>query len=343
MNDVVGRAKGGNARAAKLSQAERSEIARKGGVTRWKNASAGSVSEGVSAIRRGNFREQFGIDVECFVLDNAAKTAVISQIGMARVLGLSPRGNALSRFLASQAMNNFVGAELREKLENPLVFQWGTGGAKAPPAIVHGLDAALLIDICNAIIAAESSGNLSGIRYKGITQQSHIILGASAKSGIQRLVYDLAGYNPTFEETITAFKAYIQEEAKTYVQEFPNQLYLEWHRLYDLPVPLRGKPWQFRYLTVRHIYYPLAKSNGKILILLRALKAQGGDRRKRLFQFLNAIGAQALRMHLGRVLEMAEDSLDKDAYERRITKRFGGQVEFDFDFPSVPTASLPPS
>src|ERR1700731_968506 len=30
--------------------------------------------------------------------------------------------------------------------------------------------------------------------------------------------------------------------------EFPNELYLQWYRLYDIPVPERGKPWQFKYL-----------------------------------------------------------------------------------------------
>lgn len=57
---------------------------------------------------------------------------------------------------------------------------------------------------------------------------------------------------------------------------------------------------------VRHIYYPLAKSNGKILELVRALKLNDGDRNKKLFQFLNEVGARALRMQLGRVLEMSE-------------------------------------
>jgi hypothetical protein len=142
-------------------------------------------------------------------------------------------------------------------------------------------------------------------------KQAHIIVGASAKSGIQGLVYRLAGYNPTAEEVITAFKLYVQEEARKYEPEFPNELYREWHRLYDLAVPARGKPWQFKSLTVRHIYYPLAQSSGKLYVLLKALKAKDGDRAKKLFQFLNAIGARALRIQLGRVLEMAESSSDK--------------------------------
>jgi hypothetical protein len=100
----------------------------------------------------------------------------------------------------------------------------------------------LLIDLSNAIIAAESAGRLPS-RYDRIAKQAHIIVGASAKSGIKQLVYSLAGYNPTAEEVIAAFKLYVQEEARKYEPEFPNELYMQWHRLYDIPVPERGKPW----------------------------------------------------------------------------------------------------
>jgi hypothetical protein len=66
---------------------------------------------------------------------------------------------------------------------------------------------------------------------------------------------------------------------------------------------------------------------------LKALKAKGGDQKKKLFQFLNQIGARALRIQLGRVLEMAESSPDKYTYEKKIVERFGGQKEFEFIIP----------
>jgi hypothetical protein len=74
---------------------------------------------------------------------------------------------------------------------------------------------------------------------------------------------------------------------------------------------------------------------------LRAIKARGGDRQKKLFQFLNDIGARALRMQLGRVLEMAESSPDKSTYERKIAERFGGQQELELIAPN-PSNVLPP-
>jgi hypothetical protein len=170
-------------------------------------------------------------------------------------------------------------------------------------------------------------------QYARLAKQAHIIVGASAKSGIQGLVYRLAGYNPTAEEVISAFKAYVQEEAKRYEPQFDDALYAEWYRLYDIPRLDRGRPWHFKYLTVNHIYYPLARSSGRILELLRANKAKGGDRTKKLFQFLNEIGTIALSRHLGRVQEIAEDSEDKWEYEARIAKRFGFEQQLELPIP----------
>lgn len=323
----------GKARAESMPATRRADIARAGAAARW-----GKLPK---ATHVGNFNEQFGIDVECYVLGDLEKTAVISQTGMARALGLSPRGNALPRFINSRAMADFVGADVRQKLENPFKFQWGTGGAGMPPANIHGFQAVLLIDLCQAIIAAASEKKLTAARYRGVIKQAQIIMGASAKSGITGLVYALAGYSPSTEEVIAAFKLYVQEEAKKYEPEFPAELYMEWHRLYQIPVPDRGRPWHFKHLTVRHIYHPLAKSSGKLLKLLRALKSADEGRSKKLFQFLNEVGARALRMHLGRVLEMAESSSSAAEYEYRIKQRFGDQGELEFVMPTMLPPTLP--
>lgn len=332
---ALGAAKGGEARAKALSPEERSRIAREAVEKRW--AKAGKLRPeaervGLRAIEVGSFKDEFGIDVDCYVLNDAQKTAVISQRGMAQAIGFSKRGDRLAVFANSKTMDGYIGRDLREKLSSPLVFQRKYAAAENPVGDKsHGYDATILIDICQAILAASKDGKLAGPRYEKMIANAQVILGASAKSGIKGLVYALSGYNPTAQEVIDAFKAYVQEEAKKYEREFPNELYLQWHRLYKIPVPERGKPWQFRHLTVKHIYYPLAKSNGKLLTLLRALKAQDGSRQNKLFQFLNDIGARALRMQLGRVLEMGESSKNQDEYERKIAERFGGQQEIDFD------------
>lgn len=322
--EIKGKAKGGLARANALSPERRKEIAEKAAEARWEKLPI--------SIKKGNFQENFGINVDCYVLNDEHKTAVITQLGMGEVLGLGSGGSRLPRFVSNKTMSEYIWPELRGKIENPIVFQLHTSGRKSQSNVkANGYDVTILIDICSAIIKAEEDGRLIKSQAN-VAKQARIILNASAKAGIKGLVYALAGYNPSTEEVIAAFKAYVQEEARKYEQEFPSELYMQWHRLYKIPVPIRGKPWHFKHLTIRHIYFPLAKSNGKILELIKAHKAADGDRQKKLFQFLNEIGARALRIHIGRVLEMSESSETNIEYENKITERFGGQQELELVF-----------
>lgn len=324
-DEVKGRAKGGAARAAKLSPERRIEIARNAAVARY----------GLKATHKGNFLDEFGVDVECFVLNDSKKSAVISQRGMGAALGMGEGGSKLPRLVSTKSLTPYVGPALREKLENPLVFQGPSGGpGSAPPPVVNGYDVTVLTELCRAIARAAAEGSLASNQSR-LANQANIILGASANAGITGLVYALAGYRPEVEEVIQAFKAFVQEEAKKYEAEFPNELYEAWLSLYKIPKPVRGKPWKAMHLTRSHIYFPLAQSNGTVYELLKALKAKGGDQKTKLFQFLNDIGARALRMQIGRVLEMAQSSKTPAEYEARIVERFGGQTELELILPSL--------
>lgn len=319
-DEITGRAKGGIARAEALSPDERRDIAKKAAAARW----------GYKATHKGTFTEDFGIDVDCYVLDDDQKTAVISQRGMGAALGLGESGSRLPNFVKGEKVAPYIGRELSEKLENPLVFQWAPAGAnQPPPSVVHGYDVTILIDVCKAIIKADEEGKLLS-RQAHIAKQAHIIVNASAKSGIKHLVYALSGYDATREEIIRAFKLFVQEEARDYEREFPNQLYREWYRLYELPEPERNKPWKFKHLTLNHVYWPLAKSNGKILALTKVQRAASGERHRKLHQFLSEVGVKALRQHLGRLLGIAEMSEDKAQYEKSVRRIFGEQQEWDF-------------
>jgi P63C domain len=321
------KAKGGIARAEVLSPEERSRIAQKAAAARW----------GVRATHKGNFREEFGIDVDCYVLSDEQKTAVVSQRGMSAALNMSGTSSrALLALLEGRKIAPYVGPELREKLLKPLIFQWAPvvskGAAKSESGLqllIHGYDVTILIDVCKAIVRAEENVRLLE-RQKKIARQAHVILNASAKAGIKGLVYALAGYDATREEVVAAFKYFVREEAREYEKEFPDQLYGEWYRLYQLPKPEKNKPWKFKHLTVNQVYTPLARSNGKILALTRAQKAVSADRRAKLHQFLSEIGVKALRTHLGQLLGIAQVSENQAQYERHVEKVFGAQISLPF-------------
>lgn len=316
-DEPKGRAKGGFVVASKMSKAQLQERAKKGAATRWGN-------EPKKALRKGSFKDELGIDAECYVLDDDKKTAVITQVGMGQILGLGTGGSRLPRFVLNKTMESYLGPELRDKIENPLIFQW-VGAGQSGSGRAHGYDATILIEICQAILKAKSDGKAIN---PAVVAQAGIIVGASAKSGIQGLVYAITGFDRTKEEIIQAFKSFVLEEAKKYEKEFPVELYIEWARLYGHRLQ---RSWKDMHLTIDHVYEPLAKSDGKLLELLRDAKSQSGDRNKKLFQFLNEIGARALRMQLGRVLEMAQSSPDQIAYESKVEERFkSGQKSITF-------------
>lgn len=112
-----------------------------------------------------------------------------------------------------------LGVELLQKIANPLIFNGGTAVGNMPPmGPVHGYDVTLLIDICKALVMAQAQEKLRSSQAN-IAKQAQIILGASAKSGIQGLVYKLAGYDATREEVLLAFKLFVQQEAREYERD----------------------------------------------------------------------------------------------------------------------------
>jgi hypothetical protein len=207
------RAKGGVARAESLSSEERSLIAKKAAVARW-------GMKPPQATHKGNFQNDFGIDVECYVLNDEQKTAVISQRGMGLAIGLKDGGGrAFPRFVQGKVVAQALGVDLLEKINSPLIFNGippvadGTVTSAAEQK-VYGYDVTILIDVCKAIVKAEADNKLLSSQAH-IAKQAHIILNASAKAGIKGLVYALSGYDATREEIITAFKLYVQQEAST--------------------------------------------------------------------------------------------------------------------------------
>ncbi len=310
---VVGRAKGGVAVAAKMTPEDKTERAKKGALARW----------GLKATHKGSFKNEFGIDAECYVLNDPTKTAVITQLGMGEILGLGSGGSRLPRFVFNKTMSEYLGPELTEKIKNPVVFHIvsaGQGGASLVKA--NGYDATILIDICRAVLQAKADKkNIN----PAVVTQAGIIVGASAKAGIQGLVYALAGYDRTREEIIEAYKMYVREEAREYEREFSPELYEQWYRLYGLAKPERGRPWEFRYLTIDHIYKPLANSHGKVFDLAKTSKATSGERGDKIHQFLSEIGVKALRTQVGKIMGIALVSADRAEYERHIAEKIFGQ------------------
>ena len=319
------KAKGGVALAKAMTPEERKARAKKGAVARW-------GAKPLQATHTGNFKNDFGIDVDCYVLNDENKMAVISKRGMGSALGYKGDGGSrLAGFIKGRAISQYAGRDLIEKLDNPIVFQGVVPGATSMArSETHGYDVTILIDLCKVIIQADADGKLLASQAN-LLKQANIILGASAKAGIQGLVYALAGYDRTKDEVIAAYKMYVMEEAREYEKEFSPELYEQWYRLYGLVKPERGRPWEFKYLTIDHIYKPLAKSNGKVFSLAKSSKQANGGKGDKIHQFLSEIGVKALRTQVGKITGIAIVSESRAEYERHIAEKVYGQKSFSFD------------
>ncbi|MGK0736609.1 P63C domain-containing protein [Yokenella regensburgei] len=307
-----GKAKGGIARAKVLTSKQRSAQAKKGAAARW----------GYKATHKGSFMDEFGIDAECYVLNDEDKTVVTSKRGLSRLLGLGGLGNDVDRVIHSQYMAPYVDAVLLEKFKNPLIFQWKGDDAGLGFSEAHGYDITVVGDLASALIKANIAGALPKSRIEA-ARQAQLLSNAAMKAGIKGLAYAVAGYRPEVQEVINAFKAFVREEARQYEKEFPDELYEEWYRLYGLNRPEKGRPIRFGQLTNMQIYVPLAKSKGKILEQIRASRDENGKQTDKLHLFLSEIGVKALRQHIGKLLGVAAMSDNKEEYEAGIEKVFG--------------------
>lgn len=309
-----GKAKGGIARAESLTKEQRSEIAKKGAAARW-------ASKPLKATHKGNFKDYFGVNAECYILDDQTKTPVVTKTGLAKLLGIGELARDIDRLLESPYMREHGDPELRAKMKKAFNFQYS--GQSKNITNAHGYDITTIVDIGKALIDARDAGSLPDSRLASADTAQKII-NASAKSGIRGLAYAVAGYEPEAQEVIEAFKVHVQEEARAWSKVFPDELYYEWYRLYGLNKPDKGgHPIAFRWFTERHIYKPLAKSKGVVFELAKQSRDENGSRSDKIHQFLSEVGDKALRHHIGKVVGMASMSETNDQYEAGLKRVFG--------------------
>lgn len=312
--DESGKSKGGIARAKSLTSEQRKDIAKKAAAARWKD-------KPLKATHKGNFKDYFGVNAECYILDDQTKTPVVTKTGLARLLGIGDLARDIDRLLESPYMREFGDPELRAKMGKAYNFQYS--GQSKNISNAHGYDITTIVDIGKALIDARNAGALPESRAES-AETAQKIINASAKSGIRGLAYAVAGYEPEAQEVIEAFKIHVQEEARAWSKVFPDELYYEWYRLYGLKKPEKGgHPIAFRWFTERHIYEPLAKSKGVVFELAKQSREENGSRSDKIHQFLSEIGDKALRHHIGKVSGMASMSESKEQYEDGLKRVFG--------------------
>lgn len=277
-----------------------------------------------------------GLQLECYVLKDGRR--VFAKRGMARALGLkSEGGNAFLKTLSGKKLGSEISDELREQLENPIVFSI----AGAEPG--HGFEADILVDVCKAVVRADEAGKLVEAQ-KPMAHQARAIINALAKVGIAALIDEATGYQTERgpDALRLLVQAYIEKEQREWEKEFPDDFYLTLNKVYGSDPYIAkasgavviNKPQHFGNFTNKYVYGPL--ENGEVLKELQRLNPKitaTGTRKEKLHQFLSqGYGIEKLREQRQEVLTMLKLSDDIDDFKRLYEKRFGPMAQGSFFF-----------
>lgn len=332
--EVKGKAKGGLARAASLTDEQRKEIAAKGAEARW--------GDDIEIAKRFGAIEIGDISIPCAVL--ADGTRVLSERAITKAFGGKRGGSHWKRmkemdqgaylpvFLSAKNINPFINKDLQEGLGRRRFYRQKRGGSPA-----FGIEASLLPKICNVYLAMRDKGDALTSSQIPIAMQADIIMRGLAEVGITALVDEATGFieEKKKDEYREIFKEFIRKECREWEKEFPLQFFEMIYQLYEMPKGVEGKHPQFFGKFIRkYIYAPLAGSNGEILKHLdekNPVIYKGGGRKHRMHQFLTEeLGLPAVRSHIWQVVGIGNASTNKAAFDRNIARAFpakGRQID----------------
>ena len=210
-------AKGGRARAKRLSKGRRSEIARLAASARWELPRATHAGE----LKLGNTA------IPCAVLEDG--TRVLTQAEFMLALGRNPkpmgtRGGEFEQvpaMLRGKALNPFISKELLDS-SRPVKFIPKQGG------FALGFRAEILPMVCDVYLKAREAGDLPH-NQQHVARQAEILVRALAHVGIIALVDEATGFQADRARDALAriLEAFVAKELRRWVRTFPLDYYRE--------------------------------------------------------------------------------------------------------------------
>lgn len=240
MNDEIeGRAKGGHARAAKLSPDERSTIAKNAALKRW---SERERSNDDTPRVLESFKSKLDIAgsvIPCaIVMGPMGVQRVLSENGVTNAIlgtrsGASKRlkkaasedGAPIPIFIAPRQLRPFITKDLVDGPLTPIDYLDGS-------RIVRGYDASILAAVCNVWLKAREAGALQDQQLEKALK-AEILTRALAETGIVALVDEATGYQSVRPQN--ALQSYlelvIRRELAVWAKKFPDEFYENIYKL----------------------------------------------------------------------------------------------------------------
>ncbi len=308
-------AKGGKARAEKLSSDELSEIGKKGAQARWEKAGKSkaipkATHEGILLIGTA--------EIPCAVLDTRVR--LLTQSGFMIALGRARQAKGrqyydsdvnLPAFLTAKNLKPFITNDLKVT-SSQIEFQT-LGGVRA-----FGYSAELLPKVCGVFLDAKAAGVLTH-NQEHIAEQALMLIRGLAQVGIIALVDEATGfqYDRPRRDLEEYLKKFLSESLRRWVRTFPADYFKHLCRLRDVELrPDMKLPQYFGHLTNDLVYRRLAPG---LLKRLKERRLERGSQSNKLHSWLSAdTGFPEVLVHLGTVVGLMKLHKDYDAFQRQL-------------------------
>jgi hypothetical protein len=336
-DEPKGRAKGGIARAARLSPEERQGIASRAAAARWGDRGANLPKE----THRGKLRIG-DREMACSVLDNGIR--VFSGRALYSVMGASRRGDKrdpvdggarLPSFLDAERVKAYIPNDLMVALTSPIQFRPKRGGG-----IAFGYEATLLPKICNAILDARNADRLTA-RQKPMAVTAEVLVRGFAEVGVIALVDEATGYQEIRDRDALQriLDHYIGRELAKWAKRFPDEFYEQMFRLkgWAFNPNSSKRPMAMARVTIDLVFDRIGPGLTKNLRERRAEIQQETGKRGKLHQVLTVdVGHPALQHHLSGLIFLGKSFPDRDwlgfyAAVDRVAPRFHRTMSLPFD------------
>lgn len=263
------------------------------------------------------------IEIPCYVLED--ETRVLSQRGIQAGIAISTGG---SRMIRAPRMVEFVGMlekkgidikDLMARLSSPILFQPPGGGRTA-----YGYPAPLLVEVCNAVLAARSAGVLQE-NQSHIAERCEILIRALATVGIIALVDEATGYQQirTERALATILEKFIAKELQPWTRTFPIEFYEQIFRLRGWPGPDGVKrPSIIGHYTNDFVYARIAPEVLEELQRKNPTIARGQRRHRHHQWFTPEFGHPKLREHIAGVIALMRAASNWSAFTRSLERAF---------------------
>jgi hypothetical protein len=319
--DLEARVKGGKARAAALSPAERKEIARTAALSRWHSDVLRATHEG--SLKIGD------LQLQCAVLEDGKR--VLSESSVLKAFGMTYSGSSsraaqlgegspgrLPVFLAAGSLRPFIGNDLMNLLTQPIMYKPTKGGRLA-----RGMDAALIPMVCDVWLRARDAGKLVPRQY-AVAARADALMRGLAHTGIIALVDEATGYQEVRDRKAlqAILDRFLSQELAAWAKRFPDEFYNELFRLRGWQWERKGsrRPVQVAKDTINLVYLRMLPDLLKELEI-RNPKDDLGRRRAKHHQFFSVdAGSPALNAHIHAVITLMRAFDNWDEFKLRLDR-----------------------